>query len=64
MRTDFDLAPYYRATIGFDRVFDLLDSVANQTAGGGELAILRDRRDRVAKGERVLVTTLTKRMSG
>jgi molecular chaperone IbpA len=35
MRNDFDFAPYYRATVGFDRVFDLLDSVANQTAGGG-----------------------------
>jgi molecular chaperone IbpA len=34
MRNDFDFAPYYRATVGFDRVFDLLDSVANQTAGG------------------------------
>src|SRR5690242_12170058 len=30
MRTDFDFSPYYRATIGFDRVFDLLDSVASQ----------------------------------
>jgi molecular chaperone IbpA len=35
MRNDFDFAPYYRATVGFDRVFDLLDSVANQTAGSG-----------------------------
>jgi molecular chaperone IbpA len=33
MRT-FDYSPFYRATVGFDRVFDLLDSVANQTAGG------------------------------
>jgi len=30
MRTDF--SPYYRATVGFDRVFDLLDAVASQTA--------------------------------
>jgi molecular chaperone IbpA len=30
MRTDFDFSPYYRATVGFDRVFDLLDSVASQ----------------------------------
>ena len=29
MRTDF--SPYYRATVGFDRVFDLLDSAASQT---------------------------------
>jgi molecular chaperone IbpA len=35
MRTDFDFAPYYRATIGFDRVFDLLDSVASHSAGSG-----------------------------
>ena len=35
MRTDLDFAPYYRATVGFDRMFDLLDSVANQTASGG-----------------------------
>ena len=31
MRT-FDYSPFYRATVGFDRVFDLLDSVAGQTA--------------------------------
>ena len=24
MRTDFDFSPYYRDTVGFDRVFDLL----------------------------------------
>jgi molecular chaperone IbpA len=35
MRTDFDFAPYYRATVGFDRVFDLLDSVAAQSSNGG-----------------------------
>jgi molecular chaperone IbpA len=35
MRTDFDFAPFYRATVGFDRVFDLLDSVATQTNGSG-----------------------------
>ncbi len=34
MRTDFDFAPYYRATVGFDRVFDLLDSVVSQTGSG------------------------------
>ncbi|UYN94687.1 MAG: Hsp20 family protein [Enhydrobacter sp.] len=34
MRTDFDFAPFYRATVGFDRVFDLLDSVASQTGNG------------------------------
>lgn len=35
MRTDFDFAPYYRATVGFDRVFNLLGSVASQSAGSG-----------------------------
>ena len=35
MRNDFDFAPFYRATVGFDRVFDMLDSVAGQTAGAG-----------------------------
>jgi molecular chaperone IbpA len=35
MRTDFDFAPYYRATVGFDRIFDLLDSVATQPSGSG-----------------------------
>lgn len=34
MRNDFDFAPFYRATVGFDRVFDLLDSVAGQTGSG------------------------------
>jgi molecular chaperone IbpA len=31
----FDYSPFYRATVGFDRVFDLLDSVASQSAGNG-----------------------------
>ena len=35
MRTDFDFAPFYRATVGFDRVFDLLDAVSSQGAGNG-----------------------------
>lgn len=35
MRSDFDFAPYYRATVGFDRVFDMLDSMANQPSGSG-----------------------------
>jgi len=35
MRNDFDYAPFYRATVGFDRIFDLLDSVATQTNGTG-----------------------------
>lgn len=28
MRTDFDFAPLYRSSIGFDRVFDLLDNAS------------------------------------
>jgi molecular chaperone IbpA len=31
----FDYSPFYRATVGFDRVFDLLDNVAGQAAGNG-----------------------------
>jgi len=31
----FDYSPFYRATVGFDRVFDLLDSVAGQSTGNG-----------------------------
>ena len=34
MRT-FDYSPFYRATVGFDRVFDLLDSVASQSGATG-----------------------------
>jgi molecular chaperone IbpA len=34
MRT-VDYSPYYRATVGFDRVFDLLDSVAGQGNANG-----------------------------
>src|SRR5262249_44239285 len=34
MRT-FDYSPFYRATVGFDRVFDLLDSVVSQPGANG-----------------------------
>ena len=34
MRT-FDYSPFYRATVGFDRVFDLLDSVVSQAGSNG-----------------------------
>src|SRR5947199_9600625 len=34
MRT-VDYSPFYRATVGFDRVFDLLDSVASQSSANG-----------------------------
>src|SRR6202012_4090198 len=30
-----DYSPFYRATVGFDRVFDLLDSVSGQANGTG-----------------------------
>jgi molecular chaperone IbpA len=33
MRSDFDFAPFYRATVGFDRVFDMLDTMASQANG-------------------------------
>ena len=32
MRT-YDLAPFYRSTVGFDRLFGLLDSLAGDTRG-------------------------------
>ena len=35
MRSTFDLSPYYRATVGFDRVFDMLDSAASQNGTSG-----------------------------
>ena len=31
----FDFSPLFRATVGFDRVFDLLDNVAQDGNGGG-----------------------------
>ncbi len=34
MRTN-DYSPFYRATVGFDRVFNLLDSVAGQASTNG-----------------------------
>ncbi len=30
----YDLTPLYRTTVGFDRVFDLLDSIGKSDAGG------------------------------
>lgn len=32
MRT-FDFTPFYRSTVGFDHLFDLLDSGGRRTAG-------------------------------
>ena len=31
----FDYSPFYRATVGFDRVFDLLDTAASQSGANG-----------------------------
>ena len=34
MRTNFDLTPFRRATVGFDRLFDMLgNGMTNQTGG-------------------------------
>jgi molecular chaperone IbpA len=33
MRT-FDFSPLFRSTVGFDRVFELLDAVSNESGGG------------------------------
>ena len=32
MRTNFDFTPYRRSTVGFDRLFDMLESGSGQTA--------------------------------
>jgi len=32
---NYDLTPLYRSTIGFDRVFDLLETVSNKVESGG-----------------------------
>lgn len=34
MRTAFDFSPFYRDTVGFDRVFHMLDSVLSQGSQG------------------------------
>jgi molecular chaperone IbpA len=35
MRSDFDFSPYYRATVGFDRLFDMLDGAASHNGAAG-----------------------------
>jgi molecular chaperone IbpA len=35
MRTNFDFTPYRRSTVGFDRLFDLLETSARAEAGDG-----------------------------
>ncbi len=32
MRSTFDYSPFHRATVGFDRVFNLLDAVSSQAS--------------------------------
>lgn len=32
---NYDLSPLYRSTVGFDRVFDLLETVSNKVESGG-----------------------------
>lgn len=34
MRTTFDFSPFYRDTVGFDRMFDMLDSTVSQGSQG------------------------------
>lgn len=36
MRTTFDLTPLYRSTVGFDRLFSMLDQVAGYDGQGGQ----------------------------
>lgn len=35
MRTDIDLSPFRRSMVGFDRLFDLLESAPRAEGGGG-----------------------------
>ena len=36
MRTNFDFSPYRRSTVGFDRLFDLLEASGRGDAGGAD----------------------------
>ena len=46
MRTNFDFAPYRRSTVGFDRLFNLLESGAREDDGYPPFDIARDGEDR------------------
>ncbi|TPG18800.1 heat-shock protein [Sphingomonas koreensis] len=49
MRTNFDFTPYRRTTVGFDRLFDLLETGARgETEGYPPFDIERDSEDRYA----------------
>lgn len=45
MRTDFDFAPYRRSTVGFDRLFNLLEAGAREDDGYPPFDILKDGED-------------------
>src|SRR5689334_11791730 len=45
MRTTFDFAPYQRSTIGFDRLFDLLEAGADQDNGYPPFDIIKEGED-------------------
>jgi len=45
MRTDFDFAPYRRSTVGFDRLFNLLEAGAREDDGYPLFDILKDGED-------------------
>ena len=42
MRTNFDFAPYRRSTVGFDRLFNLLEAGAREDDGYPPFDILRE----------------------
>lgn len=45
MRTNFDFAPYRRSTVGFDRLFNLLEAGAHEGDGYPPFDILKDGED-------------------
>jgi molecular chaperone IbpA len=45
MRTNFDFAPYRRSTVGFDRLFNLLEAGAREEDGYPPFDILREGED-------------------
>ena len=45
MRTNFDFAPYRRSTVGFDRLFNLLEAGAREDDGYPPFDILKDGED-------------------
>lgn len=45
MRTNFDFAPYRRSTVGFDRLFNLLEAGARDDEGYPPFDILKDGED-------------------